>query len=187
METFAGLHNAAGDTILCTGGLCAWGAAPDVVEFAGIFRREGGAWLPMAHSACRIWWSLRCSLCVAPLCVAVCPSAARHPAVCGAALIPVGWLCVRFPAWQGGSEAGKAARTVGGIGNLKDKKGRTYAWEAGAPQGMAPPASPVATGCQGSPCSTGIRLGVPPTAQLGCQHGETGSPPGAYLEGGDGG
>ena len=34
--------------------------------------------------------------------------------------------------------------------------------------------------CQGNPCSTGIRWGVPPTAQLGCQHGKTGSPPGAY-------
>ena len=29
-------------------------------------------------------------------------------------------------------------------------------------------ASPVATGCQGNPCSTGIRSGVSPAAQMGC-------------------
>ena len=32
-------------------------------------------------------------------------------------------------------------------------------------KGMAWPASPVATGCQGNPCSTGIRWGVSPAAQ----------------------
>ena len=33
---------------------------------------------------------------------------------------------------------------------------------------MAWPASPVATGCQGNPCSTGIRWGVSPAAQMDC-------------------
>ena len=33
--------------------------------------------------------------------------------------------------------------------------------------GRAWPASPVATRCQGNPCSTGIRWVLPPVAQLG--------------------
>ena len=40
-------------------------------------------------------------------------------------------------------------------------------------------ASPVATGCQGNPCSTGIRWGVSPAAQMGCLRNTSGSPPGA--------
>ena len=36
------------------------------------------------------------------------------------------------------------------------------------------PASPIATGCQGNPCSTGI-----PTAQMGGLRNRRGSPPGA--------
>ena len=46
--------------------------------------------------------------------------------------------------------------------------GRACAWEAVTIKGMAWPASPVATGCQGNPCSTGIRWGVSPAAQMGC-------------------
>ena len=45
--------------------------------------------------------------------------------------------------------------------------------------GMAWPASPVATGCQGNPCSTGIRWGVSPAAQMGCLRNRSGSPSGA--------
>ena len=40
-------------------------------------------------------------------------------------------------------------------------------------------ASPVATGCQGNPCSTGIRWGVSPAAQMGCLRNRSGSPSGA--------
>ena len=40
------------------------------------------------------------------------------------------------------------------------------AWEAATTKGMTWPASPVATGCQGNPCSTGIRWGVSPAAQM---------------------
>ena len=45
--------------------------------------------------------------------------------------------------------------------------------------GMAWPANPVATGCQGNPCSTGIRWGVSPAAQMGCLRNRSGSPSGA--------
>ena len=41
------------------------------------------------------------------------------------------------------------------------------------------PANPVATGCQGNPCSTGIRWGVSPAAQMGCLRNRSGSPSGA--------
>ena len=34
-------------------------------------------------------------------------------------------------------------------------------------------------GCQGNPCSTGIRLGVSPAAQMGCLRNRSGSPSGA--------
>ena len=43
---------------------------------------------------------------------------------------------------------------------------------------MAWPANPVATGCQGNPCSTGIRWGVSPAAQMGCLRNRSGSPSG---------
>ena len=46
-------------------------------------------------------------------------------------------------------------------------------------KGMPWPASPVATGCQGNPCSTGIRWGVSPAAQMGCLRNRSGSPSGA--------
>ena len=46
-------------------------------------------------------------------------------------------------------------------------------------KGMAWPASPVATRCQGNPCSTGIRWGVSPAAQMGCLRSRRGCPPGA--------
>ena len=46
-------------------------------------------------------------------------------------------------------------------------------------KGMAWPARPVATRCQGNPCSTGIRWGVSPTAQMGCLRNRSGSPSGA--------
>ena len=46
-------------------------------------------------------------------------------------------------------------------------------------KGMAWPANPVATGCQGNPCSTGIRWGVSPAAQMGCLRNRSGSPSGA--------
>ena len=79
---------------------------------------------------------------------------------------------------EGHSEAGEATRTAG-TGNQNGGDGRACAWEAATIKGMAWPASPVTTGCQGNPCSTGIRWGVSPTAQMGCLHNRSGSPSGA--------
>ena len=76
------------------------------------------------------------------------------------------------------SEAGEATRTAG-TGNQNGRDGRACAWEAAIIKGMAWPASPVATGCQGNPCSTGIRWGVSPAAQMGCLRNRSGSPSGA--------
>ena len=77
---------------------------------------------------------------------------------------------------EGHSEAGEATRTAGtGNQNGADGRaraclaygmgvgggyGRACAWEAATTKGMTWPASPVATGCHGNPCSTGIRWGV---------------------------
>ena len=55
----------------------------------------------------------------------------------------------------------------------------SVAWEVATTKGTAWPASPVATGCQGNPCSTGIRWGVSPAAQMGCLRNRSGSPLGA--------
>ena len=59
---------------------------------------------------------------------------------------------------EGHSKEGEATRTAG-TGNQNGADGRACAWEAATIKGMAWPASPVATGCQGNPCSTGIRWG----------------------------
>ena len=67
---------------------------------------------------------------------------------------------------EGHSKAGEATRTAG-TGNQNGADGRACAWEAATIKGMAWPTSPVATGCQGNPCSTGIRWGVSPAAQMG--------------------
>ena len=56
---------------------------------------------------------------------------------------------------------------------------RAHGREAATIKEMAWPASPVATGCQGNPCSTGIRWGVSPAAQMGCLRNRSGSPSGA--------
>ena len=82
---------------------------------------------------------------------------------------------------EGGSKAGEGARTAG-TWNQKIEDGRACAWGAAVTQGMAWPASPIATGCQGNPYSTGIRWGVPPAAQMGYLCNRRGSPPGANLE-----
>ena len=79
---------------------------------------------------------------------------------------------------EGHSKAGEATR-IAGTGNQKGGDGRACAWEAATTKGMAWPASPVATGCQGNPCSTGIRWGVFPAAQMGCLRNRSGSPSGA--------
>ena len=79
---------------------------------------------------------------------------------------------------EGYSKAGEATRTAG-TGNQNGADGRACAWEAATIKGMAWPASPVATGCQGNPCSTGIRWGVSPAAQMGCLRNRSGSPSGA--------
>ena len=79
---------------------------------------------------------------------------------------------------EGHSKAGEATRTAG-TGNQNGADGRACAWEAATIKGMAWPASPVATGCQGNPCSTGIRWGVSPTAQMGCLRNRSGSKSGA--------
>ena len=57
--------------------------------------------------------------------------------------------------------------------------GGACAWGAATIKGMAWPASPVATGCQGNPCSTSIRWGVSPASQMGCLRNRSGSPSGA--------
>ena len=79
---------------------------------------------------------------------------------------------------EGGSAAGGATRTAG-TGNQNAGDGRACAWRAATTKGMAWPASPVATGCQSNPCSTGIRWGVPPAAQMDCLRNRRGCPPGA--------
>ena len=78
---------------------------------------------------------------------------------------------------EGHSEAREATRTAG-TGNQNGGDGRACAWEPATIKGMAWPASPVATGCQGNPCSTGIRWGVSPAAQMGCLRNRSGSPSG---------
>ena len=75
---------------------------------------------------------------------------------------------------EGHSKAGEATRTAG-TGNQNGADGRACAWEAVTIKGMVWPASPVATGCQGNPCSTGIRWGVSPAAQMGCLRNKNGS------------
>ena len=79
---------------------------------------------------------------------------------------------------EGGSKAGEAAKTAR-TGNPKVEDGRACAWGAATTQGMAWPASPIATGGQGNLCSTGIRWGVSPAAQMGCLRNTSGGPPGA--------
>ena len=73
------------------------------------------------------------------------------------------------------SKVGEATKT----GNQNGGDGRACAWEVATTKGMAWPASPVATGCQGNPSSIGIRCGVSPAAQMGCLRNRTGSPLGA--------
>ena len=51
---------------------------------------------------------------------------------------------------EGHSKAGEATRTAG-TGNQNGADGRACAWEAATTKGMAWPARPVATGCQGNP------------------------------------
>ena len=80
---------------------------------------------------------------------------------------------------EGHSKAGEATRTAG-TGNQNGANGGACAWEAATITGMAWPASPVATGCQGNPCSTGIRWGVSPAAQMGCLRNRSGSSSGAH-------
>ena len=79
---------------------------------------------------------------------------------------------------EGHSKAGEATGTAG-TENQNGADGRACAWEAATIKGMAWPANPVATGCEGNPCSTGIRWGVSPAAQMGCLRNRSGSPSGA--------
>ena len=79
---------------------------------------------------------------------------------------------------EGHSKVGEATRTAG-TENQNGGDGRACTWEAATTKGMAWPASPVATGCQCNPCSSGIRWGVSPAAQMGCLHNKSGSPSGA--------
>ena len=69
--------------------------------------------------------------------------------------------CIEADKEEGHSKAGEATRTAE-TGNQNGADGGACAWEAAAIKGTAWPASPVATGCQGNPCSTGIRWGVSP-------------------------
>ena len=77
----------------------------------------------------------------------------------------------------GGAQQGKRGNQNSGNQNGAD--GGACAWEAATTKGMAWPASPVATRCQGNPCSTGIRWGVSPAAQMGCLRNRSRSPSGA--------
>ena len=79
---------------------------------------------------------------------------------------------------EGHSKAGEATR-IAGTENQNGADGRACAWEAATIKGMAWPASPIPTGFQGNPCSTGIRWGVSPAAQMGCLRSRSGSPLGA--------
>ena len=87
---------------------------------------------------------------------------------------PGGTRANRAEKEEGHSKAGEATRTA-----QNGADGRVCAWEAATIKGMAWPASPIATGCQGNPCSTGIRWGVSPAAQMGCLRNRSGSPSGA--------
>ena len=79
---------------------------------------------------------------------------------------------------EGHSKAGEATRTAG-TGNRNGGDGGACTREAATTKGMAWLASPAATRCQGNPCSTGIRWGVSPAAQMGCLRNKSGSPSGA--------
>ena len=46
-----------------------------------------------------IWWLLRCSLLMVPLCITLCPAGARLTTVCGAALFLVALLHTFLPIW----------------------------------------------------------------------------------------
>ena len=68
--------------------------------------------------------------------------------------------------------------------NSKNKKVECSGWESvrlggsdNKADGLA--SRLVATGCQGNPCSNGIRWGVSPTAQMGCLRNPSMSPLGA--------
>ena len=61
---------------------------------------------------------------------------------------------------EGRSKAGEATKT----GNPNGGDGRVCTWEAATTKGVARPAGPIATRCQGNPSSTGIKWGVSPAA-----------------------
>ena len=101
-----------------------------------------------------------------------------HPSTQNAGAPPGGTKASGADKEEGGSKAKGATRTAGtGTQNIGD--GRACAWGAATTQGMAWPASRVATGCQGNPCSSGIRWGVSPAAQMGCLRNRRRSPSGA--------
>ena len=78
-----------------------------------------------------------------------------------------------------GGEAQQGRRGNQNSGNRETEWSGWQSVRMGGVKGMAWPASPVATGCQGNPCSTGIRWGVSPAAQMGCLRHRSGSPSGA--------
>ena len=70
---------------------------------------------------------------------------------------------------QGGEgQRGRGGKRTAGTWNRNVADGRACAWEATATQGMTWPAIPIATGCQGNPCSTSNRWGVSPAAKMSC-------------------
>ena len=86
--------------------------------------------------------------------------------------IPHGVLLVRFGVGGGGG------------GNSGNREPEWSGWESvrmggSDNKGDGSASQPVATGCQGNPCSTGIRWGVSPAAQMGCLRNRSGSPSGA--------
>ena len=91
--------------------------------------------------------------------------------------------CRRDPAAQQGETW--EPHLEGQEGQHTDKE-RVCEWEVATAQGAAWPPSPVATGCQGNPCSTGIGWGVSLAAQTGCLHDTGWSPPGADRREGEG-
>ena len=86
-------------------------------------------------------------------------------------------LCETF--WTHNVSLKRGRGGTAGTENQNGADGKVCAWEAATIKGMAWPANPVATGCQGNPCSTGIRWGVSPAAQMGCLRNRSGSPAGA--------
>ena len=79
---------------------------------------------------------------------------------------------------EGHSKAGEATGTAG-TENQNGGDGTSVRMGGSDNKGDGLASTTPATGCQGNPCSTGIRWGVSPVAQMGCLRNRSGSPSGA--------